>query len=202
MMNTTLAQRALPLSNATVRDILLAVAGSLLVAAAAQVKIPFWPVPMTLQTLAVLLVGGAYGARLGAATLGLYALEGAVGLPFFAGGKAGLFDDKLTYFLPASSMGYVAGFVMAAALVGYLAQMGWINSASRMVMATLAGAVVLYVPGLLWLGVWAMITQGFDVATAAQKTLEWGLYPFIYGDVLKAAIAGLGLSAGWSTFKR
>ena len=99
-------------------------------------------------------------------------------------------------------MGYVAGFVLAAALVGYLAQKGWINSASRMVMATLAGAVVLYVPGLLWLGVWAMITQGFDVATAAQKTLEWGLYPFIYGDALKAAIAGLGLSAVWSTFKR
>jgi biotin transport system substrate-specific component len=202
MMNTTLAQRALPLSNATVRNILLAVAGSLLVAAAAQVKIPFWPVPVTLQTLAVLLVGGAYGARLGAATLGLYALEGAVGLPFFAGGKAGLFDDKLAYFLPASSMGYVAGFVLAAALVGYLAQTGWINSAARMVMATLAGAVVLYVPGLLWLGDWAMITQGFDVATAAQKTLEWGLYPFVYGDALKAAIAGLGLSAGWSALQR
>jgi len=201
-MNTTLAQRALPLSNATVRNILLAVAGSLLVAAAAQVKIPFWPVPVTLQTLAVLLVGGAYGARLGAATLGLYALEGAVGLPFFAGGKAGLFDDKLAYFLPASSMGYVAGFVLAAALVGYLAQTGWINSAARMVMATLAGAVVLYVPGLLWLGDWAMITQGFDVATAAQKTLEWGLYPFVYGDALKAAIAGLGLSAGWSALQR
>ena len=123
---------------------------------------------MTIQTLAVLLVGGAYGARLGAATLGLYALEGAVGLPFFAGGKAGLFDDRLAYFLPASSMGYVAGFVIAAALVGYFAQSGWINSASRMVMATLVGAVALYVPGLLWLGAWAMLTQGFDVATAVQ----------------------------------
>jgi len=201
-MNNTLAQRAVPMSNATLRNILLAVAGSLVVAAAAQVKVPFWPVPMTLQSMAVLLVGGAYGARLGAATLGLYAVEGAIGLPFFAGGKSGLFDDKLSYFLPASSMGYVAGFILAAGLVGYLAQSGWINSAARMVAAALAGAVVLYVPGLLWLGAWAMVTQGFDVATAAQKTLEWGLYPFVYGDAVKALIAGLGLSASWNLVKR
>jgi biotin transport system substrate-specific component len=202
MMNNTLAQRAVPMSNAMLRNILLAVAGSLVVAAAAQVKVPFWPVPMTLQSMAVLLVGGAYGARLGAATLGLYAVEGAIGLPFFAGGKSGLFDDKLSYFLPASSMGYVAGFILAAGLVGYLAQSGWINSAARMVAAALAGAVVLYVPGLLWLGAWAMVTQGFDVATAAQKALEWGLYPFVYGDAVKALIAGLGLSASWNLVKR
>lgn len=200
-MNITLAQRALPMSNATVRNILLAVAGSLLVAAAAQVKVPFWPVPMTMQTLAVLLVGGAYGARLGAATLGLYALEGAIGLPFFAGGKSGIFDGKLDYLLPASSMGYIVGFVFAAWLVGYLAQSGWINSVGRMVAAAFAGAVVLYVPGLIWLAIWAAKTQGFDAAMAMQKSLEWGLYPFVVGDALKAAIAGLGLSAGWNALK-
>jgi biotin transport system substrate-specific component len=180
MMNATLAQRALPMSNASV---------------------PFWPVPMTLQTLAVLLVGGAYGARLGAATLGLYALEGAAGLPFFAGGKSGLFDGKLDYLLPASSMGYVVGFILAAALVGYLAQSGWINSIARMVVATLAGAAALYVPGLIWLAIWAAKTQGFDVATAVDKSLAWGLYPFVYGDAIKAVIAGLGLSATWKGFK-
>ncbi len=201
-MNMTLAQRALPISNATVRNILLAVAGSLFVAAAAQVTVPFWPVPMTMQTLAVLLVGGAYGARLGAATLGLYAVEGAIGLPFFAGGKNGIFDGKLDYVLPASSMGYIVGFVIAAGLVGYLAQSGWINSLGRMVAAAFAGAVVLYVPGLIWLAIWAAKTQGFDAATAMQKSLEWGLYPFLFGDALKAAIAGLGLSAGWKALKR
>ncbi|MEP6826582.1 MAG: biotin transporter BioY [Aestuariivirga sp.] len=200
-MNSTLAQRALPMNNATTRNIFLAVAGSLLVAAAAQVKVPFWPVPLTLQTLAVLLVGGAYGARLGAATLALYALEGAIGLPFFAGGKSGIFDDKLDYLLPASSMGYVVGFVIAAWLVGSLAQSGWINSVGRMVAAAFAGAVVLYVPGLIWLAIWAAKTQGFDAALAAQKSLEWGLYPFMIGDILKAAIAGLGLSAGWKALK-
>jgi biotin transport system substrate-specific component len=202
-MYSTLAQRTLPaVGNATLRNVLLAVAGSLFVAGAAQVSIPFWPVPMTLQTLAVLLVGGAYGARLGAATLGLYAIEGAIGLPFFAGGKSGIFDAKLSYLLPASSMGYVIGFVMAAAVVGYLAQTGWINSAARMVVATLIGAALLYVPGLLWLCAWAMTTQGFDLATAVPKTLEWGFYPFLIGDITKALIAGLGLSASWAMFKR
>ena len=200
-MNSTLAQRALPMNNAMTRNILLAVAGSLLVAAAAQVNVPFWPVPLTLQTLAVLLVGGAYGARLGAATLALYALEGIIGLPFFAGGKSGIFDGKLDYLLPASSMGYVVGFVIAAWLVGYLAQSGWINSLGSMLAAAFAGAVVLYVPGLIWLAIWAAKTQGFDAAMAVQKSLEWGLYPFMIGDTLKAAIAGLGLSAGWKALK-
>ena len=201
-MNATLAQRALPTSNATLRNILLAVAGSLLVAGAAQVAVPFWPVPMTLQTLAVLLVGGAYGARLGAATLGLYALEGAVGLPFFAGGKSGVFDGKLDYLFPASSMGYVVGFMMAAALVGHLAQSGWINSIGRMVVATLVGGAVLYIPGLIWLGIWAAKTKGMDLSSATQAAFNWGLIPFIPGDLIKAVIAGLGLSATWNGLKR
>lgn len=201
-MNKTIAARFLPTENTLAPSVVLALAGSLLVAGAAQVTVPFWPVPMTLQGLAVLLVGGAYGARLGAATLALYALEGAIGLPFFAGGKSGIFDDKLDYLFPASSMGYVLGFVMAAALVGYLAQSGWINSFLRMVMATLAGAAVLYVPGLIWLAIWAAKTQGLDVSMAVQKSLQWGLYPFIMGDAVKAIIAGLGLSAVWKSTAR
>jgi biotin transport system substrate-specific component len=201
-MNNTIAARFLPLQNALAPSVVLAVAGSLFVAGAAQVTVPFWPVPMTLQTMAVLLVGGAYGARLGAATLALYALEGAIGLPFFAGGKGGIFDDKLDYVIPASSMGYVVGFVLAAALVGYLAQSGWINSFFRMVAATVAGAAVLYVPGLIWLAIWASQTQGLDAVVAVQKSLAWGLYPFLVGDAVKAVIAGLGLSAAWLGFKR
>jgi biotin transport system substrate-specific component len=201
-MNNTIAARFLPLQNALAPAIVLAIAGSLFVAGAAQVTVPFWPVPMTLQSMAVLLVGGAYGARLGAATLALYALEGAIGLPFFASGKSGVFDDALGYLFPASSMGYVVGFVLAAALVGYLAQSGWINSFFRMVAATLIGAAVLYVPGLIWLAIWAAQTQGFDAATAVQKSLSWGLYPFLVGDAVKAVIAGLGLSAVWLGFKR
>lgn len=203
-MNNTLATRLWPTATSNlVRNIALAIAGSLLVAAAAQIAVPMWPVPMTLQTLAVLLVGGAYGARLGAATLGLYALEGAVGLPIFAGGKSGIFDAKLDYLLPASSMGYVAGFIMAAALVGYLAQSGWINSIPRMIMATVLGGAVLYFPGLIWLGIWAATTGVVpEGMTAAQTALSWGLYPFIPGDIVKAVIAALGLSTAWNVLNK
>ncbi len=182
---------------------MLAVVGSLVVAAAAQITVPMWPVPMTLQTLAVLSIGAAYGARLGAATLGLYALEGAVGLPFFAGGKSGLFDAKLDYFLPAGSMGYVVGFILAAYVVGKLVELGWANSLFKSALATLAGAVVLYVPGLIWLGTWAATTGVVpEGQTAMQAALSWGLYPFVFGDVVKAIIAGLAVPAAGMMFSR
>ena len=201
-MNATLAQRALPTSNATVRNILLAVAGSLLVAAAAQINVPFWPVPMTMQTLAVLLVGGAYGARLGAATLVLYIAEGAVGLPFFRGGKRFLTDDSLTTWFPSSSFGYLLGFIIAAALVGYLLQKGWINSFARSIAAAFLGGAVLYVPGLVWLAIWFAVTKGMDANSATAASLQYGLIPFIPADILKAAVAGLGLAGLWQGINR
>lgn len=203
MSNLTLANRIWPEASSSnlVRNGVLAVVGSLVVAAAAQITVPMWPVPMTLQTLAVLAVGGAYGARLGAATLGLYALEGAVGLPFFAGAKSGLFDAKLDYLLPASSMGYVLGFIMAAYLVGKLVESGWANTLLKSVVATLAGAVVLYVPGLIWLAIWASTTGVVpEGQTAVQAALAWGLLPFLLGDTVKAIIAGLAVPAAGVLF--
>ena len=148
---------------------------------------------MTLQTMAVLAVGAADGARLGAATLGLYALEGAIGLPFFAGGKSGIADAKLDYFLPAGSMGYVVGFIIAAWLVGKLVESGWANTLFKSALATVAGAVVLYVPGLIWLAIWAAKTQGMDASAAMQAAINWGLTPFLLGDAVKAIIAGLAI---------
>jgi biotin transport system substrate-specific component len=205
MSNLTLANRIWPqaASSNFVRNIVLAVVGSLLVAGAAQITVPMWPVPMTLQTLAVLGVGAAYGGRLGAATLGLYALEGAVGLPFFAGGKSGIFDAKLDYLLPASSMGYVVGFILAAWLVGKLVESGWVNSLFKSIMATIAGALVLYVPGLIWLAIWAS-TAGVvpEGQGAIQTALAWGLYPFMLGDAVKAIIAGLAVPAAGLMFTR
>ncbi len=198
MSNITLANRIWPqaASSSRLRNVVLAVVGSLIVAWAAQITVPMWPVPMTLQTLAVLGVGAAYGARLGAATLGLYALEGAAGLPFFAGGKSGLFDAKLDYYLPAGSMGYVVGFILAAYLVGKLVETGWASTLFKSVLATLAGAVVLYVPGLVWLAIWVAATGAApEGQTAVQAALSWGLFPFVFGDVLKAVIAGLAVPA-------
>lgn len=196
-MNATLANRLWPQTQSSnlVRNIVLAVVGSLIVAGAAQISIPMWPVPMTLQTLAVLGIGAAYGARLGAATLLLYAIEGAVGLPFFAGGKSGIFDAKLDYLLPSGSMGYVVGFILAAWLVGKLVESGWANSLTKSALATLMGGAVLYVPGLIWLAIWAAKTMNMDAVTATTSALSWGLYPFIVGDVIKAVLAGIGVPA-------
>jgi biotin transport system substrate-specific component len=204
MTSMTLANRLWPqgLTQSWARMLVLAIAGSLLVAGAAQVTLPMWPVPMTLQTLAVLAVGAAYGARLGAATLGLYALEGAVGLPFFAGGKSGLFDDKLDYFLPASSMGYVAGFILAAWLVGKMVEEGWADTVATTIAATIAGAMALYVPGLIWLAIWASVSLNMDSATAMASAVSWGLYPFVIGDILKALIAGLAVPAAGALLTR
>jgi biotin transport system substrate-specific component len=204
MSNITLANRIWPQAGSSnlVRNVVLAIAGSLLVAAAAQITVPMWPVPMTLQTLAVLGVGAAYGARLGAATLLLYAIEGAIGLPFFAGGKSGVADAKLDYFLPASSMGYVVGFILAAFIVGKLFESGWANTFLKSVLATIVGAVVLYVPGLIWLAVWAAKTQGMDASAAAQAAIGWGLTPFLFGDAVKAIIAGLVVPAAGLAFSR
>ena len=182
-MNTTLAERVLPMNNAVLRNILLAVAGSLVVAAAAQVTVPLPVVPLTLQTMAVLAIGAAYGARLGAATLALYAVEGAAGLPVFAEMKAGV------AVIAGPTGGYIIGFILAAALVGYLAERNWDRSLPKMFVAALLGAVVLYIPGLIWL---------HQFANGWPQTMEWGLTPFVYGDLVKAALVALGFKGAWN----
>lgn len=169
------------------RALALMIIGSLLVAGAAHVSVPMLPVPMTLQTLAVLIVGGAYGARLGAATLALYAAEGAAGLPVFAptaDGYPGIMGP---------TGGYIIGFILAAGLVGYLAQKRWDRNAFTTLAAMLLGAAVLYIPGLIWL-------NGFvgDVG----KTLQYGLYPFVIGDVIKAVLAAIAFPAAWLAVHR
>jgi biotin transport system substrate-specific component len=201
MMTTqTLAQRPWLQTNSSIwRNVVLAVLGSILVAIAAQISIPMWPVPMTLQTLAVLGIGAAYGSRLGAATLALYALECAVGLPFRAGGQAGIFmpDGALI-----SSGGFLIGFVLAAGLTGLLVEKGWGATPLKTAMATLIGGAVLYIPGLIWLAVWAAMVKGVPSADVAAKAIAWGLTPFVMGDILKALIAGLGVGSVYSMIAR
>ena len=185
MNSSLLSDRLWPVSdNALVRTAVLAVVGSLIVAAAAQINVPMLPVPMTLQSLAVLAIGAAYGARLGALTLALYALEGVVGLPVFAEFKSGFM---------LASFGYVLGFILAAGLVGWLAERGWDRSGVKMFAAMLLGAAVLYGPGLAWLAVWI---------GSFAKAIEFGLLPFIAGDVVKAAIAALAFPAAHALMGR
>jgi biotin transport system substrate-specific component len=204
MSNLTLANTLWPqaASSNLTRNIVLAVAGSLFVAAAAQIVIPTQPVPFTLQTFAVLAVGAAYGARLGAATLGLYAILGSF-LPFFQGGKSGWLDSNLAYALPTSTMGYIIGFIAAAWLAGRIVEGNFGNAFTRTLAATCAGAVVLYVPGILWLAQWASITGNIpEGKTAISIALDWGFYPFLVWDGLKALLAGLLVPAAGSLFNR
>jgi biotin transport system substrate-specific component len=186
MSSTTLAQKFWPavgdLSNISLRNLVLVVAGSMIVAAAAHISVPMVPVPMTLQTLAVLAIGAVYGSRLGAATLALYALEGAAGLPVFAPTLKGYPS------IMGPTGGYVIGFILAAGLVGYLAERGWDKSINRLFLATLAGAAILYVPGIAWLSSFISF----------EKAVTLGMVPFLMGDVVKAAIVAGAIPAVWA----
>jgi biotin transport system substrate-specific component len=184
------------------RLILLAVAGSLLVASSAQIQVPLWPVPITGQTFGVLVVGMAYGWRLGGATLILYMAEGAVGLPVFANFSSGL------GVLGGPSGGYIfGGFVLGAALAGYLAERGWDRSPLRTALAMLAGNAAIYVPGLAWLALfYAGPGAQYVAATGAEGPLgaavAAGLVPFLVGDLLKLALAVMIFPLVWRAAAR
>jgi len=186
-MDLTLAPilitRVWPRLDRRVRDLLLIVGGSLLVAAMAQVRIPlpFSPVPITGQTFAVLLVGASLGARRGAAGLSLYVAEGIFGLPVYAGGTGGY-----SVFLGPTG-GYLIGFIFAAYFVGRLAETGRDRRWQSALLVFLAGEVIIYMFGLPWLSLYVGI----------QKVLVAGLFPFLPGDLLKLAAAALAQPAAW-----
>ena len=186
--NPTLANQLWPAtSQSLLRNGALAILGSLVVAAAAHITVVQLPVPLTLQTLAVLCIGAAFGSRLGAATLALYAVEGAVGLPVFAptpDGYPGIIGP---------TGGYIIGFILAAGLVGWLAEKGWGHSIPKMLVATLLGGTILYVPGLIWL---STFVGGFGPA------VEYGLAPFWLADIVKAVLAALAFPAVWNLLGR
>ncbi len=177
-------------SSARVRD--LAVVGfALLTAVLAQVRIPlgFTPVPITGQTFAVLLAGAALGARRGAASQALYVALGAIGLPFFAGGDGGWAVAT------GPTAGYLVGFVVAAALVGHLAEQGQDRRMASAIPAFVAGTVVIHSLGAAWLA----YSLGIPLTgkAGASSAISLGVAPFIVGDVVKAAAAGLLLPAAW-----
>ena len=163
-----------------IRDITLVVGFTLLTALLAQIKIPlgFTPVPITGQTLAVMLTGAALGSRRGAAAMTLYLVAGAW-LPFFAGGASG-------FVWGLASGGYIIGFIPAAYLVGFLSERGW-DRRVWIILAMLLGNIVLYIPGLLQLSIFVPERNVFEI----------GLYPFILGDLIKIYLAALILPSAW-----
>jgi biotin transport system substrate-specific component len=164
------------------RDVALVVGAAAFVGLLAQVsiKLSFTPVPITGQTLGVLLAGTALGWRRGAAAMALYALAGVAGVPWFAQGGSGY---------ASASFGYVIGFFVAAAVCGYLAGRGADRSVVGSVPAMIAGELVIYLFGLTWLAV--------DLHLGATATLRDGFTPFVAGDAIKAAIAAGLLPAAW-----
>ncbi|WP_234555188.1 biotin transporter BioY [Thermus caliditerrae] len=178
------------------RDLALALAGSLLVALAARISIPlpFTPVPLTGQTLAVLLVGAALGSRLGFLALLAYLAEGALGLPVFAGGTGGLAK------ILGPTGGFLLAFPLAAGLVGLLVErFGLDRSFLGTLAAMLAGNALLYLVGLPWLAAWLMGAGKFG---GTGTLLAMGLLPFIPGDVVKAVAAALLLPRAWRLLGR
>jgi biotin transport system substrate-specific component len=167
------------------RAALLTVAGSLLIAVCAHIKVPMWPVPMTMQTFAVLLIGFMYGSRLGVATVALYLAEGAVGLPVFAGGGG-------IAHLAGPTAGYLVGFLVAAALTGWLAEAGWSRSVPRTLLGMALGSTVIFLFGFVWL----------SVLLGAEKAFMAGLVPFLVGDAVKAALAAVLLPLTWKSLSK
>lgn len=163
-------------------------------AVAAKAKIPFWPVPITLQTLVVLSIGAAYGARLGVATIAAYLLVGAAGADVFTNSSAE--NAGLAYMLGGTG-GYLVGFALAALLLGELARRGWDRSIGWMAAAMGLGTVVIYAFGLAWLG-HLFLGQEIGGAVVGWATiLDWGLWPFLVGDALKLVVAALLFPAVW-----
>lgn len=163
-------------------DVGLVVAFSLFNALLAHIAIPlpFTPVPITGQTFGVLVTGAVLGARLGSSAMLLYLAEGFVGLPVFAAAPG------------AFSYGYLAGFVVAAFIVGWLADRGWTRDWRLTIAAMLAGEVAIYVFGLLWLARFV----------PADEVLALGLYPFLLGDAIKLVLAAAVVPTGWRIGRR
>jgi biotin transport system substrate-specific component len=167
----------------------LALAGSLAITVAAKVQVPFWPVPMTLQTLAIFAIASAFGMRLAVATMGLYLLQGAAGFPVFAGTpEKGI---GLLY-MAGPTGGYLLGFLAMAAIAGWAADRGWSRNPLKLGAAMLAGEAVMLVMGALWLG----------YLFGADKIVAYGVDPFIVTDIIKLAIAACPVPALWPLLQR
>ena len=187
----TLADRIF--TRSLVTDLVLILAGTALVSILAQISIPLWPVPMTGQTFGVLFVGATLGVVRAAISLGLYLVIGLVGLPVFAPQSDGSHLTGLAALLGPTG-GYLIGFIIAAAFVGWLAQREWDRKWIGTLLAFVGGTILIYSVGLPWLFV---SLSSLHVANPLQATLTGGLYPFLIGDAIKAVFAAILLPVTW-----
>ena len=170
-------------------QIFLAVAGTLLLTLAAKTRVVLGPVDISMQTLAVFLISAAFGMRLAVATMLLYMAEGAMGFPVFQGSpEKGV---GIAYML-GSTGGYLAGFVVMAAIVGWAADRGWDRHPIKLFNAMLVGEILMMAMGFAWLA----------LLIGAEKSWQFGVVPFIVGDLIKVALAASLVPAVWSLLKR
>lgn len=176
------------------REITLIAGFALFTAALAQVRIPlgFTPVPVTGQTLAVLLAGASLGAWRGAGSQLLYWLLGMVGLPFYSNGTGGWSVAT------GPTMGYLVGFIVAAAVVGRLAEYRHDRRVLTSIAAMTMGSMIIYAFGAAWLA----INLGIPLATGEQNAIALGVTPFLVGDVIKMCLAGMATASTWRFFNR
>ena len=173
------------LTDSAVGKLFAVFAGLALLTISAHIKIPFYPVPLTMQTLIVLGIGMTYGARLGGITLLGYLAAGLIGLPVFAGGAG------MAYMMGPTG-GYLAGFFAAAVVLGALAERGWTSNWATATAAMLMGNAIIYLLGVGWL----------TSLIGWEKAVKFGLLPFLYGDALKLIIAALGIPYLWSKLQQ
>ena len=162
------------------KKLVLLISGVAVLAISAQLKVPFYPVPITMQTLVVMLIGFTFGARLGSSTVLVYLASGAIGAPVFAGG-AGL------AYISGPTGGYLFGFLVAVYLIGYFTEQGYGRTFISTLFLGLAGTIVFYMFGVAWL----TTILGFE------KAIKFGLLPFLYGDVLKLFLLAFSIPATW-----
>lgn len=173
--------------SSTAYDIMLVLAGSILIALSAKVAfpLPFSPVPVTGQTFAVLLMGALLGSKRGVLAVLAYMAEGISGMPVFTGAGAGF------AYLMGPTGGYIAGFAAAAGITGLLAEKGWDRNVFTTALAMAAGSAAIYLFGAMWLSVFV-----------GGKAFSLGVVPFIPGDIVKIALAAALLPAGWKLLRK
>ena len=173
--------------NRLLRQALVVAVGITALIVCAKAKVPVWPspVPITLGTFAVLSIGASYGPRLGLVTILGYMIIGALGFDVFANSSAE--KNGLAYMMGGTG-GYLVGYVLATLALGALARRGWDRHVGWMGLAMLFGNVLTYVPGLLWLSLFA---------SGWEQNLAWGLWPFLVGDAMKLALAALLFPVLW-----
>ena len=190
MTDKVLAEALGPTSGTALRlkQAALVILGVAALAIAAKIRVPMWPVPITMQTFVVLTIGAAYGTRLGLGTVLAYLVVGALGFNVFTSSSA---ENYGLAYMVGPTGGYLVGFAVAAAVMGWLAQRGWDRSMLSMAGALLIANAIIYAFGLPWMAYLFLADKG------AAWVLQWGMTNFLLGDALKLVLAALLVPAVW-----